>query len=192
MFDLQTQLFEGPDVRLGPIDYEKDPEIESRWTHDSDFMRMYEITPVRPKSIARIKKEYEKLEKDMEELHRMYYFAIRMKNDNRLIGKASVIEIDRTHGFCYIRFGIGQPEDRRKGYATQAVRMLLRFVFAELNLFRIGATVPEYNEPAAALLLKLGFVEEVRRRKALERDGRRWDLVHYGLLVDEWTDQATA
>jgi len=192
MFDLQTQLFEGPDVRLGPIDYEKDPEIESRWTHDSDFMRMYEIKPARPVSAARLKKEYENIEKKAEESQKLYYFAIRAKADGRLLGKASVIEVDWPNSFCSIRFGIGQAEDRRKGYATQAIQMLLRYVFAELNLYRVGATVPEYNEPAAALLKKLGFVEEVRRRQALERDGRRWDMVHYGLLVDEWTKQAKA
>ena len=31
MFDIQTQLFEGQDIRFGSIDYEKDPEIEARW-----------------------------------------------------------------------------------------------------------------------------------------------------------------
>ena len=36
MFDIQTQLFEDQEVCLGPIDHEKDPEIESQWTHDSD------------------------------------------------------------------------------------------------------------------------------------------------------------
>ena len=25
MFDIQTQLFEGQDIRFGPIDHEKDP-----------------------------------------------------------------------------------------------------------------------------------------------------------------------
>ncbi len=28
MFDIQTQLFEGKDIRFGPIDQEKDSEIE--------------------------------------------------------------------------------------------------------------------------------------------------------------------
>ena len=55
MIDIQTQLYEGRDIRFGPIDYEKDPEIESKWTHDSAFMRMYEINPVRPLSAAIIK-----------------------------------------------------------------------------------------------------------------------------------------
>ena len=65
MIDIQTQLFEGRDIRFGPIDYEKDPEIESKWTHDSAFMRMYEINPARPLSSAIIKKQYEKLEKEV-------------------------------------------------------------------------------------------------------------------------------
>lgn len=47
MFDIQTQLYEGWDVRFGLIDHEKDPEIESKWTHDSDFMRMVGIKPAR-------------------------------------------------------------------------------------------------------------------------------------------------
>jgi len=42
------------------------------------------------------------------------------------------------------------------------------------------------------LLKKSGFVEEVRRRKALDRDGRRWDLLIFGLLKDEWQKQAGA
>ena len=68
--------------------------------------------------------------------------------------------------------------------------MLLRFAFAELNLFRVSAIAPEYNEGAIRLLKKFGFVQEVRRRRSLERDGRRWDLFVFGLLNDEWRNQA--
>ena len=57
MFDIQTQLYEGPDIRFGPIDHEKDPEIESKWTHDSEFMRMMDTAPARPMSAAIIKKQ---------------------------------------------------------------------------------------------------------------------------------------
>ena len=72
------------------------------------------------------------------------------------------------------------------------MRMLLRFAFAELNLFRVSALVPEYNEGAIALLKKFGFRQEVCRRKSLERDGRRWDLYVFGLLNEEWRNQAEA
>ena len=59
-----------------------------------------------------------------------------------------------------------------------------------LNLFRLSARVPEYNQAAIALFRKFGFVEEVRRRQALDRDGRRWDLIVFGLLNSEWQNQA--
>lgn len=186
MFDIQTQLFEGQDVRLGPIDHEKDPEVESRWTHNSEFMRLMEMGPARPMSAAMIKKQYEKLEKQIEEDKNMYYFTIRAREDDRLIGKASIERIEWSNGNAFLRVGIGAAEDRRKGFGTQALNMLLRFAFAELNLFRLGAVVPEYNAGAIALLQKAGFVQEVCRRKSLERDGRRWDLYVSGLLSEEW------
>jgi len=186
MLDIQTQLFDGQDICFGPIDYEKDPEVESKWTHDSDFMRMYTMEPARPMSAAMVKKQYENIEREIDDDKSMYYFAIRAKNDNRLIGKAVVEDIEWTNGNCGIQLGIGSVSDRRKGYGTQALRMLLRFAFAEINMFRVTAHVPQYNEAAIALLKRVGFVEEVRRRQALARDSRRWDLFVFGLLKDEW------
>jgi RimJ/RimL family protein N-acetyltransferase len=190
MFDIQTQLFESQDLRLGPIDHEKDPAIESKWTHDSEFMRLMETTPARPMSAAIVKKQYEKLEKKVEEDKNLYHFMIRLKADDRLIGKTALQWIEWTNGNAFLRIGIGSAEDRRKGYGTQALQMLLRFAFAELNLFRVSAIVPEYNEGAIALLHKFGFTQEVCRRSALERDARRWDLYVFGLLRDEWQVQA--
>jgi len=190
MFDIQSQLFEGQDIRFGPLDHEKDAEIESKWTHDSEFMRLMEVNPARPMSAAMIKKQYEKLEKQIEEDKNLYHFMIRSKADDRLIGKAAVQWIEWTNGNGFLRLGIGAVEDRCKGYGSQALRMLLRFAFAELNLFRVSAIVPEYTEGAIRLLKKFGFVQEVCRRKSLERDGRRWDLFVFGLLNDEWRNQA--
>ncbi len=190
MFDIQTQLFEGQDIRFGPIDHEKDPEIEARWTHDSDFMRMMDVVAARPLSAAMVKKQYEKLEKQMEEDKNFYYFTIRAREDDHLIGRAIIQWIEWANGNGFLRLGIGAADDRGKGYGTQALRMLLRFAFAELNLFRVTALVPEYNDAAIALLKKFGFVQEVCRRKSLERDGRRWDLYVFGLLRDEWQNQA--
>jgi RimJ/RimL family protein N-acetyltransferase len=192
MFDIATQLFEGQDIRFGPIDHEKDPEIESKWTHNAEFMRLYEFEPARPMSAAIVKKQYEKLEKKIEEAKNLYHFMIRAKADDRLIGKAVIQRIEWANGNCSLRVGIGSLDDQRKGYGTQALKMLLRFAFAELNLFRVTANVAEYNEGAIALIKKFGFVEEVCRRQALEREGRRWDLLVFGLLKDEWVNQAQA
>ena len=191
MLDIQTPLFEGQDIRLGPIDHEAHPEIESKWTHDAGFMRLMEMKPVRPFSPAQLKKEYESIEKKMEEDKNMYYFTICAREQDRLIGKAIIQWIDWTNGNGWLRLGIGAAEDRRRGLGSQAMCLLLHFAFAELNLYRVSATSPEYNEAAVHMLRKFGFVEEVRRRQAVERDGRRWDLLTFGLLRSEWENQPT-
>jgi RimJ/RimL family protein N-acetyltransferase len=190
MTGITDQLFEGRDICLGPIDFEKDPAVESAWTHDSDFMRMFQLDPARPMSAAMVKKQYEKLEKEAEEKKNLYPFMIRARADDRLVGKAAIQWIEWTNGVARVDIGIGSADDRRKGYGTQAMRMLLRFAFGELNLYRVSARIPEYNTAALAFFKKFGFVEEIRRRKAVQRDSQRWDLIIVGLLKDEWQDQA--
>ena len=189
MLDIQTQLFEAKDIRFGPIDHETHPEVESKWTHDAEFMRLMELKPVRPLSPAMMKKQYEAIEKEMEEDKNLFYFTICGREDGRFIGKALVEWIDWANGNGFIRLGIGAAEDRRKGYGSQALGMLLRYSFGELNLYRVTAVVPAYNEGAIRLFQKFGFMEEVRRRKAIHRDGEFWDLVSFGLLNAEWRAQ---
>jgi RimJ/RimL family protein N-acetyltransferase len=184
--DIATPLFEGQLVNLTPIDHEKDPEIESRWTHDMEFMRLMYREPARPLSPWQVKKNYEKLEKSLEEEKNLFHFRIRARADNRLVGLAEVYFIVWTNGMGMIRLGLGAPEDRRRGYGSETLGLLLRYAFAELNLYRLTALIAEYDAGALALFSKFGFVEEVRRRQALERDGRSWDLYHYGLLAHEW------
>ncbi|WKZ37273.1 MAG: GNAT family protein [Anaerolineales bacterium] len=192
MLDIQTQLFEATDIRFGPIDHETHPEIESKWSHDTDFMRLMELKPVRPLSPAMVKKQYEAVEKEMEQDKNLFYFTIRAREDDRFIGKALVEWIDWANGNGFVRLGIGALEDRRKGYGSQALTMLLRYAFGELNLYRVTAVVAAYNEGAIRLFQKFGFMEEVRRRKALHRDGEFWDIVSFGLLNTEWREQASA
>jgi RimJ/RimL family protein N-acetyltransferase len=186
---IEKNLFDGDLIRLGPIDHEKDPEIESHWTHDASFMRLMYLEPMRPLSVFQIKKRYEELEKEADEHHSTFPFRIRAKEDNRLIGLAEIHWISWSNGSAFLRLGIGAQADRGKGYGNDTLRMLLHYAFAEISLFRLSALVPEYNDAARALAEAFGFVPEVQRREALHRDGRRWDLVHYGLLGEEWRNR---
>jgi hypothetical protein len=183
---LEKPLFDGTLIRLGPIDHEKDPEIESRWTHDASFMRPLNREAVRPMPPSQIKKKYEELEKEADEKRNVFPFRIRACADDRLIGLAEIRWMDWSNAAAWVHLGIGASEDRRKGYGREALGLLLRYAFDELSLYRVSAVLAEYNDAALALFRQFGFVEEVRRREAHNRDGRYWDLFHYGLLADEW------
>ena len=181
-------LFESSNLRLTSIDPEKDAVVESKWTHDPEYVRMFGLDIANPKSVFEVKQQYEQIEKKIKERRDIYYFAVRQKNNDRLIGMAHLDWIELSNGNGSLRMGIGNPEDRGKGWGHEILEMLLRFSFAELNMHRITGIVPEYNQAAKRLLTRHGFKDEVVRRKALNRQGHRWDLLYYGLLRSEWED----
>jgi RimJ/RimL family protein N-acetyltransferase len=182
---MNHQLFEGALVRLVAPDLDHDAEIESKWTHDPEYLRLLRADPVRPLSPHQIKKKYEAEEKD-ENASRRFHFAIRTRADDRLVGFIRLEHIEWTHGTGMVRMGIGDPNDWGQGYGTEALRLILRYAFAELNLYRITADTCEYNSRAVRFLERAGFALEVRRRQAIHRDGRRWDALKMGLLRQEW------
>jgi RimJ/RimL family protein N-acetyltransferase len=184
--NLSIPLFEGPHISLAPIDYEKDPAAEARWTHDPEFMRLMYLEPAFPLSEWHVKKALEKIEEQVEKEKNRVHFRIRLKEKDTPIGFADLMWISWSNGTADIRLGIGDAASRGKGYGTEALNLLLRYAFREANLFRLQASIPEYNPAALALFRKAGFTEEVRRREALYRDGRRWDLLIFGLLATEW------
>jgi RimJ/RimL family protein N-acetyltransferase len=183
---MASQLFEGKLIRFAPHDPDRDAEIDSKWSHDPDYLRSISLDPARPLSPPQIKKKYEDLVKEANEERDLFSFAIRTKADDRLIGFARLFGVEWTHAVSRILIGIGDPNDRGHGYGREAMQMLLRYAFDELNLYRITATTFEYNTTAIAFLKRNGFVLEVTRREAVQRDGRYWDFLAFGLLRDEW------
>jgi RimJ/RimL family protein N-acetyltransferase len=183
----QIQLFEGERVRFAAPDPDKDAPVESRWTHDPDYLRALSADTVRPLSPAQVKKKYESLEKEAKEGKNLFYFHIRAKDDDRLLGFVKLFGIEWTHQIGRIQMGIGEANDRGKGHGTEALRLALRYAFHELNLYRLGTLpIPGYNTRALQFFARHGFVEEVRRRQAILRNGERWDAVLVGVLREEW------
>jgi len=100
-----------------------------------------------------------------------------------LIGFVGLFQVAWPAGAARCAIGIGEAEYRGRGYGTEALRLLLRYAFAELGLHRVGLTVFEYNRRAISSYEKAGFQIEGREREAMLRDGRRWDIVHMGVLA---------
>ncbi len=180
-------LFVGERVRLTYYDLDRDAPIEAEWTQDSEYDRLTESGPARPRSVAFIKNRHAEEDKDKQS----YSFAIRTKRDDRLVGLVALKGLEPTTGNARLALVIGNPEDRRSGYGEESLDLILRYAFLELNLFRLTAGVFEYDEGTLHLLQKAGFVIEARRRQAVQRDGRRWDMLMLGLLDDEWKKHST-
>ncbi|HZY42316.1 MAG TPA: GNAT family protein [Anaerolineae bacterium] len=187
---MDFQFFEGKHIILTAPDADRDAETESKWTHDPDYLRLLSADPAKPLSPAQVKKRYEEQDKAAEKERNAFNFAIRLREGDRLIGFIRVFDIAWTHGTGRLQLGIGDASDRGQGYGGEALKLVLRYAFDELNLHRLSATTFEYNPGALRFLERPGFTVEVRRRQAVNRDGRRWDVIMLGLLRDEWKRDA--
>ena len=183
---MTATLFETERVRLAPPDPDHDAAVESAWTHDTDFWRQIGAIPARPLAPAQVKKKYEAIEKDGD---KQFYFAVRAREADgpgRLLGFARIFSIDWLHGSALMSLGIGAPADRGQGYGTETMGLLLNYAFNELGLNRLAAMAVEDNPGAIRFLERFGFELEVRRRQAVRRDNRYFDVLLYGLLRAQW------
>jgi RimJ/RimL family protein N-acetyltransferase len=73
------------------------------------------------------------------------------------------------------------------GYATEAVRALLTYLFEARGKRRVTADCDPRNARSSALLERVGFRREGELVEAyLDEDGTRSNSLPYGLLAREW------
>lgn len=112
-------------------------------------------------------------------------FAVETIVGGELVGSISTHRVDRRNGtFSY---GLGVfGEHRRKGYAADAILVVLRYYFTELRFQKVFADVYDFNESSLNLHRKLGFIEEGRLRRMLFTQGRYHDMFLFGMTAEEF------
>ena len=74
------------------------------------------------------------------------------------------------------------------GYATEAVRELLRYCFQDLGVRRVTANCFLDNDTSWRLMERVGMRRELHAvRESLHRSGRWLDTVGYAILQEEWS-----
>ncbi|MBW4719427.1 GNAT family N-acetyltransferase [Saccharothrix sp. SC076] len=112
-------------------------------------------------------------------------FRLAVEVGGELVGSLSAFGVDARAGRFGYGIGIGR-EHQRRGYAAEAVVLLLGFMFGERRMHKCEVSVHAFNEASIALHEKLGF-----RREGVLRDheffaGRHHDVVLFGLTAAEF------
>lgn len=115
-------------------------------------------------------------------------WAVVRKEDGVLVGAVSLMAIRAGHQ-AELGYWIGTPY-WSLGYCTEAARLVLRYAFTDLGLWRVHACHFSRNPSSGRVLQKLGLQHEGRRRGHLMKWGRPEDLELYGILKDDWSDPA--
>ncbi|MFJ2261625.1 GNAT family N-acetyltransferase [Streptomyces sp. NPDC087844] len=115
-----------------------------------------------------------------------FTLAVEALDTGQLAGVVGSHHADARAGWFEYGISLG-AEHRRKGYATEAAALLLRYMFAERRFHRCQARVFAHNEASLSLQRRLGFIEEGRLRDHVFFAGRHHDVVMMGVLAEEFT-----
>jgi RimJ/RimL family protein N-acetyltransferase len=179
---MNADLFRGELVRLTVEEPETLAPLESQWSADSEYSRLQDWDPARRISVKNFQKYIEK----HYENEANYAFTIRTLADDRIIGDIGLDGIRWTHRDCFVGIGLGDRAFWGKGHGTDAMKIILRYAFTELNLHRVTLDVFEYNQRGVRSYEKAGFILEGRQRGPILREGRRWDVIYMGILREDW------
>jgi RimJ/RimL family protein N-acetyltransferase len=182
--EMPANLWTGDLVKLRRIEPE-DWEHFYRWNQDTDAERLgYFVPPPQSKEAVRKWAENESTVRPEGDDIRFVIETL----DRVLVGSLNTHHADTRNGTFEYGISLGR-EHWGQGYAADAIRVLLRFMFRERRYQKANAYVYAFNERSLALHRKLQFVEEGRIRRNHYADGAYHDLVWFGMTREEFEGQ---
>lgn len=101
---------------------------------------------------------------------------IDLKSTNNLYHSIGTIDLFNFDPF-HLRAGIGilisQAEDRQKGFASEALQILINYAFDRLQLHQLYCNIAEGNEPSFRLFERFNF-RLVGEKKEWLKSGDQW------------------
>jgi RimJ/RimL family protein N-acetyltransferase len=166
-------LLEGKLVNLRVLEREDLP-LFAEWNNDPEFDGEFE--PLEQNSLSEIKRWYDG-EREGE------WFIVETK-DGTPVG-----QIMYAPEGSHLRIGyIIHQSERGKGYCTEAVRILVDYLFLSKNIVRIQSQTDPRNIASQRVLEKAGFTKEGVIRKATFIRGKWRDGVLFSILREEWKE----
>ncbi|MEH7061166.1 MULTISPECIES: GNAT family N-acetyltransferase [Bacillus] len=180
---MTMNLFQNKTIKLSAM-READAEVMAMWQEDSEYLRNVDTDVAFPQSIQEIASNGLLKGRRSNSVS----FTVRTAQDDRLIGFVAIHGIEWNNRMGLLAIGIGEGNDRGKGYGREAINLILNYAFYELNLHRVGLDVISYNKAAIKLYKKMGFQMEGCMREAVQRDGECFDRIIMGILREEWIE----
>jgi ribosomal-protein-alanine N-acetyltransferase len=189
---MQTPRIElrGDEVAIRPYDPEDAQALLDVQLRNRDFFAPYEpshivVPTTLAEQLARLDEERSDWDKD-----RGYKFGIFATEDPALLGQVQLAHVMRQ---SLQTAELGYWMDRKatgKGYATEGVRLALRFAFEHVGLHRVQAGAMRSNRASIRVLEKAGFRHEGTAVRLLEINGVWEDHEIYAITHEEWTGDA--
>lgn len=116
-----------------------------------------------------------------------YSFAIIRRDDDAYLGTIGIH--NQTDGVAEIGYWIGKPY-WGQGYATEAVRRIIRFGFDHMGLDRIYASYFSHNKASRRVMEKCGMTYEGLMRQHILKWGQFLDLGFCAITRADYQNQS--
>lgn len=105
--------------------------------------------------------------------------------DGAAVGNINTFGCNKRVGT--FKYGIGIVRDYwGKGYAKEAIRIVLRYYFRELRYQKVTIYIYSFNERSRKLHESLGFKREGQIRRMIYTNGNYYDEIIYGMTCEEF------
>jgi [ribosomal protein S5]-alanine N-acetyltransferase len=111
----------------------------------------------------------------------LYELGIILKETKEFMGIVSLYDVSKPENKGKLGYWIGKNY-RRKGYAEEAVKKMIKFAFQNLKLNKISAKTMTDNKKSELLLKKLKFRKIRIKKWDKVIEGKRYDVAEWELL----------
>ena len=169
-------MYEGNRIRLRAFE-RRDVDANHAFVNDYETVRSMLSGIPFPSSME---DEYRWVDQQSSYSRGEYQFAIE-DYEGSLVGRCGLTRVDWKNSVAELAIMIGTPY-RRRGYGLEAMEVLCRFCFDEMNLHKLKVSVLGFNQAAIKLYEKVGFVQEGVLRQEVFRAGSYQDVVLMGRI----------
>jgi RimJ/RimL family protein N-acetyltransferase len=149
--------------------------LVAEWINDPEYFGVYNSLVQHSKS--ELEKEYDKLTPETT------YFFIE-KKDGGKVGSIFHFPVGKLLEIGYSLI----PSEREKGYCTEAVKIIVGYLFLAKDIVRIQAHIDPRNIASWKVIEKAGFKKEGTIRKSFFARGEWRDMLLYSILREEWKE----
>ena len=183
----QRVILAGRFVTLRPIDPARD--IDPLWNltcgHDDLWRYMFEGPYADRTAFAATIRDKAQSDDPL-------FFAIESKAVQSAAGWAALMRIEPHHRVIEVGNIVYTPALQRTAGATEAMYLLARYVFEDLNYRRYEWKCDARNEPSRRAAIRLGFIFEGIFRQHMIVKGCNRDTAWYSMLDREWPARRNA
>ena len=145
------------------------------WVNNLNIEGEYE--PITQETIKDLEKQYDDLKEGQ-------WFFIEKKDGKKIGYVAHFVSMGKQKAIGYALL----PEERDKGYGTEAATIMVDYLFLSKNIIRIQAGIRPDNIASQKVLEKVGFKKEGILRKCFFSRGKLRDTAIFSILREEWKE----